>query len=99
MNRKFIALFAATALLAVPALSQVAPQGAPPATASTAPATQTLDSVIALVNGDLISAWDVRNRMRMLLMTYGSQGQASKEVMQQVQYEAIEALIDEKSKL
>jgi peptidyl-prolyl cis-trans isomerase SurA len=99
MNRKFLALFAATAFLAVPALSQVAPQGAPPATASAAPANQTLDSVIALVNGDLISAWDVRNRMRMLLMTYGGQGQASKEVMAQVQYEAIESLIDEKIKV
>ena len=97
MNRKFLALFAATAVLAVPALSQTAP--APPATASTAPSTQTLDSVIALVNGDLISAWDVRNRMRMLLMTYGGQGQASKEVMQQVQFEAIESLIDEKIKV
>lgn len=100
MNRKFLALLAATALVVTPALSQaVSQQAAPPATAAAGPSSQTLDSVIALVNGDLISAWDVRNRMRMLLMTYGGQSQASKEVLQQVQYEAIESLIDEKIKI
>jgi peptidyl-prolyl cis-trans isomerase SurA len=106
MNRKFLALSAAMALvtgLAVgPALSQqAAPPASSPSTIGSASASggQTLDSVIALVNGDLISAWDVRNRMRMLLMTYGGQGQPSKEVMAQVQYEAIESLIDEKIKL
>jgi peptidyl-prolyl cis-trans isomerase SurA len=101
MKRRFIAFLAlgaaAAAALAIPASSQVAPPAAPQAAAG--PQTRTLDSVIALVNGELISAWDVRNRMTMLLMAYGAQQQPSKEEMAQVQREAIESLIDEKIKI
>jgi peptidyl-prolyl cis-trans isomerase SurA len=101
MKRRFLAFLvpaaaALAATLAIPATSQV-PPAAPQA--ATGPQTRTLDSVIALVNGELISAWDVRNRMSMMLMAYGNQQQPSKEVMAQVQREAIDSLIDEKIKL
>jgi peptidyl-prolyl cis-trans isomerase SurA len=102
MKRRFIAFLVSAAaatvgMLAVPATSQVAPPAVPAAPAG--PQTRTLDSVIALVNGELISAWDVRNRMTMMMMAMGSQQQPSRELLAQMQREAIESIIDEKIKL
>jgi peptidyl-prolyl cis-trans isomerase SurA len=105
MKRRFLAFLvpaaaALAAVLAIPASSQVPPPAAPLAPqAGTGPQTRTLDSVIALVNGELISAWDVRNRMTMMIMAYGQQQQPSKEVLAQIQREAVDSLIDEKIKL
>jgi peptidyl-prolyl cis-trans isomerase SurA len=99
MNRQFLTTLAtglasglaAAAFFAVSATGQTPPQ-AP--RAGTAPQGQAIDGVVALVNGELISQWDVRNRMRMLLMSFP--GKPDQRILQEVQREAIDTLIDEK---
>src|SRR5688572_21668107 len=85
-----LAVAAATASIAVvPAMGQ---QSQP-----SAPRGQVVDGVIATVNDQIISQSDVRNRMRMILLSFP--GQPDEEVLREVQQRAIEGLIDEKVQL
>ena len=92
MKRLFalcLAVAAATAGLAIaPALGQEASSG---------PRGQVVDGVVATVNDQIISQSDVRNRMRMILLSFP--GQPDEEVLREVQQRAIEGLIDEKVQL
>jgi peptidyl-prolyl cis-trans isomerase SurA len=91
-----LAAAAATASIAVaPAIGQQAAQ--PSATTSTTPRGQVVDGVVATVNDQIISQSDVRNRMRMILLSFP--GQPDEEVLREVQQRAIEGLIDEKVQL
>lgn len=58
---------------------------------------QAVEGVAALVNDEVISYTDVRNRARMILLGFGAQ--ISDELIQQAEQEAIESLIEEKLKL
>ena len=66
-------------------------------TQPSAPRGQVVDGVIATVNDQIISQSDVRNRMRMILLSFP--GQPDEEVLREVQQRAIEGLIDEKVQL
>jgi peptidyl-prolyl cis-trans isomerase SurA len=83
-----LAVAAATAGIAVaPAIGQQA----------SAPRGQVVDGVAATVNDQIISMSDVRNRMRMILLSFP--GQPDDEVIREVSQRAIEGLIDEKVQL
>jgi peptidyl-prolyl cis-trans isomerase SurA len=87
-----LAAAAATASVAVaPALGQ---QAQAPAAGARG---QVVDGVAATVNDQIISMSDVRNRMRMILLSFP--GQPDEEVLREVQQRAIEGLIDEKVQL
>lgn len=72
-----------------------APASAPPAVPATAPASyQPLtEGVIATVNDDAISTYDLRQRMRLLIVTSGVQ--PTPENLPQIQREALRSLVDE----
>lgn len=57
---------------------------------------QPIEGVAALVNDEVISFTDVRNRARMILLGFGAQ--ITEELVQQAEQEAIESLIEEKLK-
>jgi peptidyl-prolyl cis-trans isomerase SurA len=85
---------AATAgFAAVPAIGQQAQQ---PALASPARG-QVVDGVVATVNDQVISQSDVRNRMRMILLSFP--GQPDEQVLREAQQRAIDTLIEEKVQL
>ncbi len=66
----------------------VAPAGAP------APAVTPLaEGVAAIVNDQIISTYDLRQRMRLLMVTSGVQ--PTQQALQQIQQEALRSLIDE----
>lgn len=58
---------------------------------------QAVEGVAVIVNDEVISYSDVRNRARMILLGFGSQ--ISEEMVQQAEQQAIESLIEEKLKL
>ncbi len=70
------------------------------ACAQTAPEreTQQIEGIVAVVNDDLITFTDVRQRARMLLLSLGG-AQPTPEQIQQLTSEALEQLIDEKLQL
>jgi len=72
---------------APPAAPQEAPQAAP------APAPLS-ESVAAVVNDDIISSYDLMQRMRLLMATSGMQ--PTQENLPQIQQEALRSLIDER---
>lgn len=69
---------------------QAAPQ-APPAPARPAPLSE---SVAAVVNDDVISTYDVMQRMRLLMATSGMQ--PTEENLPQIEQEAVRSLIEER---
>lgn len=83
-------LVAATALIATSATAI--------AQDASAPATQTIEGIVAVVNDDAISFSDVRQRARLLLLSLGGQ-QPTQEQIQQLTAQALEQLIDEKLQL
>lgn len=93
-----LALVAIAAACACPALAQTpaAPAGASvPAPAPRAG--QAVEGVVALVNDQVISQSDVRNRMRLILL--GFSGQTNEEILREAQSHATESLIEEKIQL
>jgi peptidyl-prolyl cis-trans isomerase SurA len=70
-----------------------APQ-TPPAPAPARPGSQSVEGVVALVNGQVISQSDVRNRMRMILLSLN--GKPDEQILLEAQHRAIDTLIDEK---
>lgn len=87
-----------------PAPEAAAPQSALPQTAApraAAPQTgargQTIEGVIAVVNGQVISQSDVRNRMKWILLSFP--GQPDEQILREVQQRAIDQLIDERIQL
>jgi len=84
-----------------PAPQASAPQtAAPPATTLQKPPAsrgQTIEGVIAIVNGQVISQSDVRNRMRWILLSFP--GQPDQQILREAQQRAIDQLVDEKIQL
>jgi peptidyl-prolyl cis-trans isomerase SurA len=62
-----------------------------------APTPQMAEGVAAVVNDDIISTYDLKQRMRLLVMTSGVQitPQNQEEVVPQLQQEALRSLVDE----
>jgi peptidyl-prolyl cis-trans isomerase SurA len=82
------------ASLGLPAQAQEAPPAAPAAEASAAaPANPLSESVAAVVNDDIISSYDLMQRMRLLMVTSGMQ--PTQENLPQLEQEALRSLIDE----
>ena len=62
--------------------------------APAAPAAQMTEGVAALVNDDIISTYDMRQRMKLLVMTSGMQ--PTEQNLPQIEQEALRTLIDER---
>jgi peptidyl-prolyl cis-trans isomerase SurA len=82
---------------AAAAAQKAASAAIPSSTAPAAQAPQMAEGVAAVVNDDIISTYDLRQRMRLLVMTSGVQitPQNEQEVVPQLQQEALRSLIDE----
>jgi peptidyl-prolyl cis-trans isomerase SurA len=102
------ALLAAAAPMGVRAQGAEAAPAAPPAvtpvTASPAPPREALtpmrpmsESVAAIVNDDIISTYDLAQRMRLLIATTGAQ--PTQDTLPQFQQEALVSLVDERLQL
>jgi peptidyl-prolyl cis-trans isomerase SurA len=80
--------------LGLPALAQEAP-AAPAVEAPAAPAARNplSESVAAVVNDDIVSSYDLMQRMRLLMVTSGMQ--PTQENLPQLEQEALRSLIDE----
>lgn len=91
-----LALTVASLGLPAVARQQAAPEAAPPQVQAPAPAApQPLsESVAAVVNDDIISSYDLMQRMRLLMATSGMQ--ATPENLPQIEQEALRSLIDER---
>ncbi|EJL27144.1 parvulin-like peptidyl-prolyl isomerase [Caulobacter sp. AP07] len=83
------------ASLGLPALAQEAPPvvGAAPAAPAAPRANPLSESVAAVVNDDIISSYDLMQRMRLLMVTSGMQ--PTQENLPQLEQEALRSLIDE----
>jgi peptidyl-prolyl cis-trans isomerase SurA len=91
MKRLFAICLAAAAV----STGAAAPQAAPPPAAGAATSRgQSIEGVVAIVNGQVISQSDVRNRMRMILLSFN--GKPDEEILREAQHQAIDTLIDEK---
>ena len=93
-------VFACALIAAPPAGAQspeapvgTAPADAPPASVREAP-TGISESVAAVVNDDIVSTYDLAQRMRLLIATSGVQ--PTDENLQQFQREALVSLVDER---
>jgi len=96
MTRTFrLAALSATALAMVMADQSALAQGGPvPVPVAAKPAPNPLsEGVVAVVNDQIISTYDLRQRMRLLIVTSGEQ--PTPEALQQIQQEALRSLIDE----
>src|SRR5882757_5174493 len=82
----------ALACAAVPASGQVAGPGLAGPTAGVAPTLR--EGVAALVNDEIISTYDLRQRMLLLIVTSGVQ--VTDQNVSQIQAEALRDLIDER---
>ena len=96
------ALFAAVLACALPAVAQqpAATQAAAPPAAAPAPPPPPAglaEAVAAVVNDDIISTYDLAQRMRLLIATSGVQ--PTQETLPQFQREALVSLIDERLQL
>src|SRR5271166_4573083 len=107
--RGLLTLAAAMALVVLtsaPAPAQNAPPAAPPVTTLAPPPTVSADapapprapqglseSVVVTVNDDLISTYDIVQRMRLLIVTAGIQ--PTEQNLPDIQREAIRSLVDE----
>lgn len=85
-----ILLTAAAASTAALAVAQTQPT-------PTASRGQLVEGVVALVNDQVISQSDVRNRMRLILLSFP--GQPDQDVLREAQMQATETLIEEKVKM
>jgi peptidyl-prolyl cis-trans isomerase SurA len=83
-------------LLAAPALAQDA-ASAPPAAAAPAQPQGLSERVVASVNDDIISSYDLEQRVRLLAILSGAQITADN--MQQLQREALQSLVEDHLKL
>ena len=82
------------ASLGLPALAQEAPPTVAAPDALTAPRANPLsESVAAVVNDDIVSSYDLMQRMRLLMVTSGLQ--PTQENLPQLEQEALRSLIDE----
>ena len=78
-----------------PAPAAAAPPAAAPAAAATPPPPPPIsESVVATVNDDLVTTYDVIQRMRLLIVTSGIQ--PSETNLPEIQREALRSLIDER---
>jgi len=79
------------------AAAQTAAGAAIPGSAGAATPSTQAEGVAAVVNDDIISTYDLRQRMRLLVMTSGVQitPQNQEEVVPQLQQEALRSLVDE----
>jgi peptidyl-prolyl cis-trans isomerase SurA len=73
--------------------ASLAQEAAPAAAAPTAPLNPLAEGVVATVNDDVISTYDLRQRMRLLVVTSGVQ--PTQDNLQQIQREALRSLVDE----
>ena len=82
---------------AAAAAQRAASAAIPAATVPAAATPQMAEGVAAVVNDDIISTYDLRQRMRLLVMTSGVQitAQNEQEVVPQLEQEALRSLIDE----
>lgn len=83
----------AGALLAAAAPSAGGAQSAAPGPAPAAPASSLSESVAAVVNDEIISTYDLGQRMRLLIVSSGVQPTA--QTLPQLQQEALVSLIDQ----
>jgi peptidyl-prolyl cis-trans isomerase SurA len=97
MKRIFAICLAAAGLSAAGSAVSQTGQVAPPASSAPAPRGQIVDAVAATVNDAVITQSDVRNRMRLILLSFG--GQPTEEILQEAKRRAIDMLIDEKVQL
>lgn len=81
------------ASLGLPALAQDAPVVAAPDAPAAPRANPLSESVAAVVNDDIISSYDLMQRMRLLMVTSGLQ--PTQENLPQLEQEALRSLIDE----
>ena len=87
--------FAQTADTTAPAADTVAPAADTTAPAAAeSPPTGISESVVVTVNDDMISTWDIVQRMRLLIVTSGIQ--PTQQNMPALQQEAARSLIDER---
>ena len=85
------------ASLGLPAVAQEAPQAAPAGPEAAPPAARAnplSESVAAVVNDDIVSSYDLMQRMRLLMVTSGLQ--PTQENLPQLEQEALRSLIDER---
>lgn len=91
------ALTVASLGLPAQALQSQTPAGAPPAVAAPAappaPVNPLSESVAAVVNDEIVSSYDLMQRMRLLMATSGMQ--PTQENLPQIEQEALRSLIDE----
>ena len=92
---------ASALLMSLPALAQGAttppPAAAPaptPAAAATAPPSGLSESVVVTVNDEIISTYDIVQRMRLLIVTSGIQ--PTEQNLPDIQREAVRSLVDER---
>jgi len=89
------AALAATTLALLFAAASSQAQGVPAAPRRAAASPSGLsEGVVAVVNDQIISTYDLRQRMRLLIATSGVQ--PTQEALQQIQQEALRSLIDER---
>ncbi len=77
-----------------PTMAAVPPVAAPAAAPSKPPPPPISESVVATVNDDLITSYDVIQRMRLLIVTSGIQ--PTEANLPDIQHEALRSLIDER---
>jgi peptidyl-prolyl cis-trans isomerase SurA len=86
------------ALMASGAVAYAQQATRPASGPAAAPRGQAVEGVAVLVNDEVISYSDVRNRTRMILLSLGSQQQPDEDTILEAQARAIEGLIEEKVK-
>jgi peptidyl-prolyl cis-trans isomerase SurA len=93
-NPKLMAAGASLTVLALAVLSPALAQDAAPAPAAPRAPAPLAENVIAVVNDNLISSYDLVQRIRLLAVTTGVQ--PTEETVPQLQQEALRGLIDER---
>ncbi len=93
--RRFLMISIATAMLVIPpAWQMAAAQDAVPSAEAPPPAPGLSESVVVTVNDDLVSTYDIVQRMRLLIVTSGIQ--PNEQNLPDIQREAIRSLVDER---
>jgi peptidyl-prolyl cis-trans isomerase SurA len=77
-----------------PPANSPAPSTAAPAPAAARPAPGLNEAVAALINDDIISTYDLQQRMRLMILTSGVQ--PTPDAIQQIEQEALRSLTDER---
>ncbi len=97
LARLTLATIALPGVMGVPAIAQSAISAPAGDMTPAAPETLALEGIAAIVNDKPISYSDVRERARLLMLSFGSQ--PTQEQIQQITGQALEQLIDEKLQL